>query len=235
MVAKITLGVAFMGLFACSPDRPDINPGPSSDPNNVSVLGAKIDKSEQRAAAAVAMVIENSTKPDVVTAEGKVAAAYLPAPTAEDVAFARDRVAKADKKAYEAQEAYGKKLQAEVTKMWDKMEQENRQSKIEIDALKTQNKTLKEDIVRIEKEGQKNLWTLAGVILFVSGAVAWALLGWKIGAPLILCAPLAGSIPIIINSQYFNWIVGTALAISAGLGIWRLYDYIKDKNNEPAG
>lgn len=224
--------MAFLGLFACTPDRPDINPSPSTDPNNVSILGNKIDKTEQRAAAAVAMVIENNTKPEVVKAEGGLAAAYLPVPTPEDLAFARDRVAKADKKAYEAQEAYGKKLQAEVNKMWDKMEEDNRKSKAEIEALKSQNDSLKKDIVRIEKEGQRNMWTITGVVLFGAGAVAWALLGWKMGVPLLICAPVAGSIPVILDSAYFAWIIGTTLAVSAGLGIWRLYDFIKDKNNE---
>lgn len=232
MAPKVIV-LACLGLIACTTDRPQINPGPSTDPGNVSDLGTKIDKSEQRVAAAVAMVIEHNTKPEVVKAEAGLAAAYLPVPTPEDLAFARDRVAKADKKAYEAQEAYGKKLQAEVNKMWDRMEEDNKKSKVEIEALKTQNNTLRQEIVRVEKEGQKNLWTITGVALFGAGALAWALLGWKVGIPLLICAPVAGSIPVILESSYFEWIIGATLAVSAGLGIWRLYDFIKDKNNEP--
>jgi ABC-type antimicrobial peptide transport system permease subunit len=75
---------------------------------------------------------------------------------------------------------------------------------------------------------------MAGAGLMVGGALCWALLGWKIGAPLIACAPIAGSVPVIYESEYFLIIVLSAVAIAFVFGLWRLYDYIKDKNNEPS-
>ena len=78
----------------------------------------------------------------------------------------------------------------------------------------------------------KNLWTMAGVGLFVVGVLAGATLGWRIGGSIVACAPLAAAVPVILSSEYFAWIVGVTLGIAACLLLWRAFDYIKDKNNE---
>jgi uncharacterized membrane protein YfcA len=48
----------------------------------------------------------------------------------------------------------------------------------------------------------------------------------------LACAPLAAAVPVILSSEYFAWIVGVTLGIAACLLLWRLFDFIKDKNNE---
>jgi outer membrane murein-binding lipoprotein Lpp len=232
MANKVTVVLTSLVLAGCTPDLPKIDPAPSTDPQNVSILGDKIDLSEQRAAAAIVVAIENANKPEVVKAEGNLALSYLPAPRIEDITFARDRAAKGDKKAYDDQQAYAKQLQKDLTAMWDKMEEDNKKAKADIQALKNQNNELRNEVSRIEKEARYKMWAVTGAVMFFAGALAWAFIGAKIGIVLLICAVFAGSVPTITDSIYFNWIVGITLGLCACLGLWRLYDYIKDKNNE---
>lgn len=232
MATKVIVVLTCLLLAGCTPDIPTIDPAPSTDPNNVSILGDKIDMSEQRAAAAILVAVENADKPAVVKAEGNLALAYLPAPRLEDITFARDRASKADKTAYDAQQAYAKNLQKDLNAMWDKMEEDNKRSKLEVEALKKQNNDLRDEIIRVEKEARWKMWTITALGLFTAGALAWAVVGAKIGIVLLVCAVFCGSVPTIVDSEYFNWIVGISLGLCACLGLWRLYDYIKDKNNE---
>ena len=232
MATKVTVVLTCLVLLGCTPDIPKIDPAPSTDPQNVSILGDKIDMSEQRAAAAIVVAVENADKPEIVKAEGNLALSYLPSPRLEDITFARDRAARGDKKAYSDQQAYAKNLQKDLTAMWDKMEEDNKKAKVDVQALKTQNDELRNEIVRVEKEARNKMWTITGMALFTAGALAWAFVGAKIGIVLLICAVFAGAVPSIVDSQYFNWIIGVSLGLCACLGLWRLYDYIKDKNNE---
>lgn len=221
-------------ILATCQHKPEPNPNPTPGPDDLSNVGTKIDKSEQKAAAAVTVAIEQADKPGVVKAEGKVALAYLVPPTEDDIAFARQRAAKADQKAYDTQIEAAKKLQESIDAMWKKMEEEAKKSKLEIDQLKARNKELLGEVERAKKEASDNAWTFTGAALAVIGALATAFAGPRIGIPLLISGAFCGSIPFIIDSQYFSWIAGTTLAIAAALIIWRLYDYIKDKNNESA-
>jgi len=54
-----------------------------------------------------------------------------------------------------------------------------------------------------------------------------------VGVSLLLSAGAIGAFPFIVESEYFSYIVGTALALAAGLGLWYLWDKIKDANNKP--
>ena len=232
MATKVTVVLTCLVLLGCTPDIPKIDPAPSTDPKNVSILGDKIDMSEQRAAAAIVVAVENADKPEIVKAEGNLALSYLPSPRLEDITFARDRAAKGDRKAYIDQQTYAKSLQKDLTAMWDKMEEDNKLSKVEVEALKAQNNNLRNEIIRVEKEARWKMWTVTALGLFTAGALAWAFVGAKIGIVLLICAVFCGSVPTIVDSEYFNWIVGVSLGLCACLGLWRLYDYIKDKNNE---
>ena len=222
-----------LALVSCT-SKPEPDPLPSTGVDELTKVGEKIDKADSRVAAAVTVAVENSDKPEVVKAEGKVALAYLPAPTEEDVAFARARALKNDQKAYQAQMDYATKLKAEVETMWAKAESDALKSKADIQALKEKNKELLGEVEKAKKEASDNAWTLTGAGLAVIGALATAFAGPRIGIPLLLSGAFCGSIPFIIDSEYFAWISGTTLAIAAALISWRLYDYIKDKNNEPA-
>jgi len=222
--------LSFLLLASCV--TPDAPVAPSTDPANISKLGDKIDTTETRAAAAVTVAVEQADKPEVVKAEGKVALAYLPTPSDADVAFARERASKADPKAYEAQMAYAKKLQAEVNKMWDKMEADNLRNLAEIKALKLRNEQLALEVEKVKVEADRNFWTVLAGGMFVLGAVVCAFLSWKTGATLIFLSTVAGSIPVIQGSPYFLPIILTAIAIALSFGLWVLWDKARDKVNE---
>lgn len=223
----IRIILASLFLVACSTTKtPD--PVPSTDPENLSKVGEKIDKSDSRVAAAVTVAVENSDKPEVVKAEGKVALAYLPPPTEGDVAFARARALKNDQKAYQAQMDYATKMKAEVDKMWAKAEADAKKSKADIQSLKDENARLVAEIARIKKEASKDIWTLTGAALVVLGGAACAFASIRIGIPIILAGAFAGAIPHIIDSEYFEWIASGTLLCGASLAVWWMYDKVRD-------
>lgn len=227
----IRIILASLFLVACSTTKtPDPAPAPPVD--DLTKVGDKIDKSDSRVAAAVTVAVENSDKPEVVKAEGKVALAYLPPPTEGDVAFARARAAKADQKAYQAQMDYATKMKAEVDKMWAKAEADAKKSKADIQALKDENTRLVAEIARIKQEASRDIWTITGAALVVLGGVACAFASVRVGIPIILAGAFAGAVPHIYSSEYFSWAVGATILIACGLLLWRLFDYIKDKNDE---
>jgi hypothetical protein len=222
----------FCILFLASCVTTEKTPASATDPANVSKLGDKIDTTEGRAAAAVTVAIEQADKPEVVKAEGKVALAYLPAPSEADISFARERASKGDLEAYAAQIAYAKKLQAEVNKMWDKMESDNLRNLAEIKELKLRNEQLALSLEKVKADADRNFWTMLAGGMFVLGAVVCAFLSWKAGATLIFLSTVAGSIPVIQGSPYFLPIVLTAIGIALSFGLWVLWDKARDKVNE---
>lgn len=223
----IRIILASLFLVACSTTKtPDPAPAPPVD--DLTKVGEKIDKTDSRVAAAVTVAVENSDKPEVVKAEGKVALAYLPPPTEGDVAFARARAAKNDQKAYQAQMDYATKMKAEVDKMWAKAEADAKKSKADIQALKDENARLVAEIARIKKEASKDIWTLTGAALVVLGGVACAFASIRIGIPIVLAGAFAGAIPHIIDSEYFEWIASGTLLCCASLAVWWMYDKVRD-------
>ena len=67
----------------------------------------------------------------------------------------------------------------------------------------------------------------------VVGAIATAFVGPKVGIPLLACGAAIGAFPFVIDSEYFNIIAGSTLALAAALGIWYLWDKVRDKVNAP--
>lgn len=226
----IRLILASLFLVACSTTKaPDPVPAPPID--DLTKVGEKLDKTDSRVAAAVTVAVENSDKPEVVKAEGKVALAYLPPPTATDVEFARARALKNDQKAYQAQMDYATKMKAEVDKMWAKAEADAKKSKADIQALKDENTRLVAEIARIKKEASKDIWTLTGAALVVLGGVACAFASIRIGIPIILAGAFAGAIPHIIDNEYFEWIASGTLLCCASLAVLWMYDKVRDSIN----
>ena len=214
-------------LSACSTTKPP-DPAPAPPVDDLVQVGEKIDKADSRVAAAVTVVVENSDKPEVVKAEGKVALAYLPPPTATDVEFARARALKNDQKAYQAQMDYATKMKAEVDKMWAKAEDDAKKSKADIQALKDENTRLVAEIERIKKESSRDIWTLTGAALVVLGGAACAFASIRIGIPIILAGAFAGAIPHIIDSEYFEYTAAATLLCCASLAVWWMYDKVRD-------
>ena len=208
-----------------------INPAPSTDAGNLSKLGDKIDISEQRAAAAVVAMIENKDLPLIVAAEGSIALAYLPEPTEGDKAFARERARAGNVEAYTEQQKAAKAFQAELVIAWDKLEADNLQAIADIRALKAENNNLQKDLAEAKRQATKDIWTITGAALVVLGGIACAFASIRVGVPILLAGAFAGSLPYILESEYFSVIIGTTLAISAALAVWWLYDKVRDAIN----
>jgi hypothetical protein len=73
-----------------------------------------------------------------------------------------------------------------------------------------------------------SLYTYAGVALFVLGALSFAFFNRTAGLQLILAGAIAGSVPFVVASAYFAWIIGGTMIAVAGLGVWHLWFKIKE-------
>jgi hypothetical protein len=228
--------LALLAATGCSTDDTDKD-SPSQVPSPVSLnsLGNDIDKGDSRVAASVTVMIENGDKPKVVKNEGTLALAHLPKPDPDDLKAARTRVAAGDDKAYETETAKAKAWLDKVEAEWNVAVQQSKKNADDLVQTRKDLTTANEQIVELKAQldkADRNLWTMAGVGLFVVGVLAGSIFGWRIGGSILACAPLAAAIPVIITSEYFAWIIGVAIGIAACLLLWRLFDYIKDKNNE---
>jgi hypothetical protein len=220
----------WVGLDEQEPEKPPVVAVPPQA--DLNALGTKIDKADSRAAAAVTVAVENAEKPGVVRAEGGIALAHLPKPTPEDVAFARDRASRGDPKAYADQEAKARKFLEQMEADWKRAEGVAIANANELKAARTEIDRLKGEIVRVEKEASRNTWTLLGAGLAAIGAIATAFAGVRVGVPLLLCGLFCGAVPFIINSPWFAWIAGATFGLSALLGLWWLWDKVRDSVND---
>lgn len=219
-------------LVGCA-TTPTIDPPVSAGSAALDNIGKDQDKIDGRVAGALVAIEVNAEKPAVVKSEAKLAQAYLPPASEGDKAFALARAAKADEKAYVDQTEYARKFLSRLTSEWEKAEVLAKENAIQIQALKDENKRLKEEMVRIEKESDRKIWTVTGAALVVIGGLAMAFASIKKGAPLLLAGAFAGAVPYIIESPWFAWIAGSAGAVLAGLLLWLAYDKVRDNINEP--
>lgn len=225
------LPVICLLLAGCSSQpAPTVEPSPPAA--ELGALGAKQDKIDGRVAGALVAIETNADKPPVVRAEAKLAQSYLPPASEGDKAFALARAAAADEKAYREQMEYGRKFLEKLNLDWKKADDLAKLNAAEIKRLADENKQLRADLVRVEKEGNHRIWTITGAALVVLGGVAMAFAGTKKGAPLLLAGLFAGCAPYIIESQWFAWIAGGTGLVMAGLLIWVAYDKAKDTVNE---
>ena len=203
----------------------------------VTTLGQDLDKTDHRVGAALVAIERNATLPKVVVAESRLAQSYLPAPPEADVAFAMARASKGDTPAgaldYKKQMEFGRKLATAVTLAWEKLEADQKEAARVSQLKDARIKELTAEVERVKREAASNLWTLAAVGTAVAGALAMAFINPKVGVSLLLSAGAIGAFPFIVESEYFSYIVGTALALAAGLGLWYLWDKVKDANNKP--
>lgn len=207
------------------PEQPN---APTSE-GIVATVGKQWDQADQKVAASVAIARENADKPEVVRSETSVALSFLPTPEAGELALARARAAKADQKDYAEAVAFGKKLLAQIDANWAKVEADNREA-LRVSQLKDARiKELIAEVERVKKEASANLWTMAGVGIAVIGAIATAFAGPRIGVPLLLSGAAIGAFPFIVESPYFNLIVGMSLGLAACIGLWVLWDAARDK------
>ena len=232
---RVALAICFTLLAGCASTKPPLPVQPDAPTSEAAVttVGKEWDKADQKVAAAISIARENAEKPEVVKAETSVALSFLPAPEAGELALARARAAKADQKDYTAAVAFGKNLLAKIDSDWAKVEADQREA-LRISQLKDRRiEELTAEVERVKKDAAANLWTLAGVGIAVVGAIATAFVGPKVGIPLLACGAAIGAFPFVIDSEYFNIIAGSTLALAAALGIWYLWDKVRDKVNAP--
>ena len=218
---------------ATSPDPLPKQPDAPTSQAVVTTLGKDLDKTDHRVGAALVVIERNADKPKVVVAESRLAQSYLPAPPEADVAFALARATKADPLDYKKQMEFGRKLATAVTLAWEKLEADQKEA-LRVSQLKDARiKELTAEVERVKREASDNIWTLAGVGIAVIGAIATAFAGPKVGIPLLLSGAAIGAFPFVVDSEYFSHIAGTSLALAMGLGLWYIWDKVRDANNAP--
>ena len=228
----LVISLLMAGCAVSKPPLP-VQPDAPTSEAAVSTVSKEWDKADQKVAAAISIARENAERPEVVKAETSVALSFLPAPEAGELALARARAAKADQKDYTAAVAFGKNLLAKIDSDWAKVEADQKQALLVSQLKDRRIEELTAEVERVKKDAAANLWTLAGVGIAVVGAIATAFVGPKVGIPLLACGAAIGAFPFVIDSEYFNIIAGSTLALAAALGIWYLWDKVRDKVNAP--
>lgn len=217
---------------AKKPDAPlPAQPEAPTKPSVVTTLGQDLDKTDDRVASALVAIERNADKPKVVVAESRLAQSYLPAPSEASVAFAVARAAKQDPIDYAKQMEFGRKLATAVNRAWERLEADQKEAARVSQLKDARIAELTQEVARVKKEASNNVWTLTGAGLAVIGALATAFLGPKVGLPLLLCGGLAGAFPFVYDSPWFLYVTIGTLASAAGLGLWWLWDKVRDANN----
>ena len=219
---------------ATSPDPLPKQPDAPTSETAVSTLGKEWDKADAKVAASVSIARENADKPEVVRGETTVALSFLPIPAPEELALARQRAANpADQKAYGDAVAYGKKLLAKIEADFAKVQADQKEA-LRVSQLKDARIVeLTKAVEQAKKDAAANLWTLAGIAVAVLGAAAMVFTGPRIGGTLLACGAAIGAFPFVVDSPYWNYIAGGTLALAAGLGIYWLWDRVRDSANAP--
>ena len=227
------LAALLLALAGCSttPELPVQPPAPTKA-DAVTTLGKDLDKTDHRVGAALVAIERNADKPKVVVAESRLAQSYLPVPPEQDVAFSMARAAKGSEVDYAKQMAFGRQLATAVNKAWERLEADQAEAKRISDLKDKKIAELTQEVIRVNKEASNNVWTIAGAALAVIGGVVTALVGPRTGIPLLLCGGAIGAFPFVVESPYWNYIAGTTLGVACLLGLYLLWDYVRDKANE---
>jgi hypothetical protein len=92
-----------------------------------------------------------------------------------------------------------------------------------------------DEALAIGKSNGTSSFTYVGLGLFVIGAVSFAFLARDAGLKLIACGGLSGSVPYIVQSQYFSIIVNVSIGIVLLIGIWHFWWKIKQSETTDHG
>ena len=230
----LAICVTLLAGCATSLDPLPKQPDAPTDTAIVQAVGKDWDKIDQKVAASITIAREMADKPDVVRGETTVALSFLPPASPEELALARQRANNpADQKAYGDAVAFGKKLLAKIDADWAKVEAANVEA-LRVSQLKDARIVeLTKAVEQAKKDAAANLWTLAGIAVAVLGAAAMVFTGPRIGGTLLACGAAIGAFPFVVESEYFSYIAGGTLALAAGLGIYWLWDRVRDSANAP--
>ena len=207
--------------------------GPTS-PSVVATVSKQWDQADAKVSAAISIAKENADKPAVVRSETAVALSFLPPPEAGELAIARARAANpADRKTYDQAEAYGKRLLAQIDTSWLKVQTDTFEA-LRVSQLKDARIVeLTKAVDQAKKDMAASLWSMAGIAVAVLGAAAMVFAGPRIGGTLLASGAAIGAFPFVVDSPYFTYIAGGTLALAAGLGIYWLWDRVRDSANAP--
>ena len=84
-----------------------------------------------------------------------------------------------------------------------------------------------DEALAIGKSNGTSSFTYVGLGLFVIGAVSFAFLARDAGIKLMVCGALSGSVPYIVQSQYFAIIVNSGIVAVLLIGIWHFWWKVK--------
>ena len=219
----------------CASIRPAIPEQPNAPTSEgvVATVGKQWDQADQKVAASVSIAREMADRPDIVRSETSVALSFLPPVEAGELAVARARAIKADPKEAADAQAFGKKLLAQIDTSWLRVVADQKEAH-RISQLKDARIVeLTKAVEQAKKDAAANLWTLAGIAVAVLGAAAMVFTGPRIGGTLLACGAAIGAFPFVVESEYFTYIAGGTLALAAGLGIYWLWDRVRDSANAP--
>lgn len=230
---RAVLLILLLVLAGCSSwSKPPVpkQPDAPTDGGIVTKVGTQLDKVDGRVAAAVTVARDNADKPEVVKAETGVALSYLPAPSEGDVAFARQRAAKADQKAYKDAEEYGKKLLAKINADWASMEAQQKEAKRVSDLKDRRIEDLEKQLVDKDRAFESKMWTALGAALVIFGGfIGWLAKSPKGAAIFIGLGFACGAYPRVVESPWFNWAVGGVTALCALIGVFLLWQRYRKK------
>ena len=228
--------IAFAVLAGCATSPTDPLPLQPAGPTSQSVVATvskQWDTADAKVSAAISIAKENADRPEVVRSETSVALSFLPPPEAGELAIARARAAKADQKDYAQAEAFGKKLLSQIDTSWLKVQADQTEA-LRVSQLKDARIVeLTKAVEQAKKDAAANMWTLAGIAVAVLGAAAMVFTGPRIGGTLLASGAAIGAFPFVVESEYFTYIAGGTLALAAGLGIYWLWDRVRDSANAP--
>ena len=219
----------------CASIRPAIPEQPNAPTSEavVATVSKQWDQADQKVAASVSIAREMADRPDIVRSETSVALSFLPPVEAGELAVARARAIKADPKEAADAQAFGKKLLAQIDTSWLRVVADQKEAH-RISQLKDARIVeLTKAVEQAKKDAAANLWTMAGIAVAVLGAAAMVFTGPRIGGTLLACGAAIGAFPFVVESEYFSYIAGGTLALAAGLGIYWLWDRVRDSANAP--
>ena len=219
----------------CASIRPAIPEQPNAPTSEavVATVSKQWDQADQKVAASVSIAREMADRPDIVRSETSVALSFLPPVEAGELAVARARAIKADPKEAADAQAFGKKLLSQIDTSWLRVVADQKEAH-RISQLKDARIVeLTKAVEQAKKDAAANMWTLAGIAVAVLGAAAMVFTGPRIGGTLLACGAAIGAFPFIVESEYFSTIAGGTLALAAGLGIYWLWDRVRDSANAP--
>jgi hypothetical protein len=84
-----------------------------------------------------------------------------------------------------------------------------------------------DEALAVGKANGTSSFTYVGIALFVVGSLSFAFFDKSAGFKLIACGGLSGSVPYIVQSQYFSVIVNCGIVSVLLIGIWHFWWKVK--------